>query len=224
MTETQVRLPFPGVIHLVYPNQMMLSKAFMRLQEFYESPIGDFRGRYFTRQEFKEAYAKECGTGTGYGEFTYYEDWAGFNIPGHIFDEWLRLFEPDFMEERMVQFVQENRPEGEPFYIIGTFASDTAPTIDHELSHAMWHLHTPYRRDARRILEEMSGSFLKRCKVALESHGYHADVVEDETVAYLSTSKMPEIVGTMKCRKVPWADVLRLQENFEKHLEELTDE
>lgn len=222
-TMVKASQPFRGVIHLAYPNQTTLCKAFMRVQEFYESPIGDFRGRYFTRQEFKEAYAAENGTGTGYGEFTYYDEWGGFNVPGDVFDEFIRQFDIDFMEENMVALVQENRTKGEPYYVIGTFVSDTDPTLEHELSHAMWYLHEPYRRAARKILEGMSERFLKRCRIALESNGYHADMVEDEVVAYLSTSRMPEIVDIMECRRVPWSDVLKLQENFEKYLKGLTN-
>ena len=60
MTTELIKLvkPYPGVLHIIHPNQRMQAKSWMRVQEFYESPLsnedGPFRGRHFTRDEFKQ--------------------------------------------------------------------------------------------------------------------------------------------------------------------------
>ena len=120
--------PYPGVIHVVHANQVQGAKSFMRLQEFYESPLsnenGPIKRRHFSRDEFKKAYAQSTGTGTGYGEFSYYTDWNGFNIPGNVVDEWLELFEPDFMETYLAEAIRANRRPDGNYYVIGTPRAD----------------------------------------------------------------------------------------------------
>ena len=61
--------------HAYYADQRTLALAFVRMQEFYESPR--FCGRVFTLEEFSTWYSQACG----HGEFTYPEDWSGFNVP-----------------------------------------------------------------------------------------------------------------------------------------------
>ncbi|MEK7106247.1 MAG: ABC transporter ATP-binding protein, partial [Patescibacteria group bacterium] len=58
------------------PTQYALASTFLRFQEHYESP--KFRGQFFSLEEFMDWYAEE------YGNFTYYKDWTGFNIPSYI--------------------------------------------------------------------------------------------------------------------------------------------
>lgn len=58
---------------LRFKTQYELAATFLRVQEHYESPR--FHGRIFSLEQFMDWYAKR------YGNFTYYEDWAGFNVP-----------------------------------------------------------------------------------------------------------------------------------------------
>lgn len=67
---------------LVFENQKELASTFVRFQEHYESP--EFAGKTFSLEEFKEWYIKNSEKGRETGEFTYYEDWSGFNIPSYV--------------------------------------------------------------------------------------------------------------------------------------------
>lgn len=213
----KVEKPFRGVIHVVYPNQTMLAKAFMRMQEFYESHLDDFKGRHFTRDEFKKAYAEFRGTGTGYGEFTYYDDWGGFNVPGDVANRFMRLFKPDFMEETLVRLIKKNRkPRGE-YYVIGTHAKDPSATVDHELSHAFWHLHPEYREEQQSLVDGLPRRFYKQAKRALNSMGYCDEVIDDEITAYLSTGTLHETVDVMQTEQIPWKYMLEFQKIFVEH-------
>lgn len=218
--------PFPGILHVIYPNNLMLGRGFMRVQEFYESPLGDFKGRYFTRDEFKEAYAKFKGTGTGWGEFTYHEDWVGFNVPGNVFDEFLKVFDFDIdtSEERLVEAIKRYRRMDGQYYVIGTVDQGHATTIEHELSHAFWYLDPNYRKRAIHLMSELPMVFDAMALGALTKMGYHHDVIDDEVTAYLSTSTMADMVDTFKTTDIPWKVALKFQQQFADYLEDKEDE
>jgi len=216
----QVLTPFPGVIHIVYPYQTILAKAFMRMQEFYESGIPGFKGQHFTRDEFKKAYAEMMGTGVGYEEFTYYDDWGGFNIPGDVADKFMKVFTPDFMEEGLMEAIKQHAPlHDKPFYVIGTFESGGESIIDHELSHAFWHLDSEYRERMRGLVERLPRGFRTRLRRELESMGYCEDVLDDETAAYLSTSTIIELDELVSRSDIPWQQVVTFQRVFRDYLE-----
>src|ERR1043166_6690987 len=56
-----------------------LSSTFLRIQEHYESP--HFHGRVFTLEQFMDWYAAKNEK----KEFSYFEDWDGFNVPSTAF-------------------------------------------------------------------------------------------------------------------------------------------
>ena len=64
-----------NIILIVFESQLELTKTMLRPQEFYESP--EFKGKAFLLKDFKEWYK----TTTPHKDFTYFSDWAGFNIP-----------------------------------------------------------------------------------------------------------------------------------------------
>jgi len=224
MTQVKVRTPFPGVIHLVYPAQLTLARAFMRMQEFYESNIEGFRGEHFTRDEFKRAYAESKGTGTGWGEFTYYDDWGGFNVPGNIVNKFLKVFHPDHSEVTLVNLIKMHRkPRGE-YYVIGTYAQDEWDTVSHELSHAFWYLHPHFQEMGQELVDGLPRRFYRKAKKALLDLGYCEEVIDDEIMAYMGTSNMAEMVDVFETKNIPWKKALEFQEAFADYLEEVRDD
>ena len=212
--------PYPGVIHVIYPKQTMLAKAFMRMQEFYESGIPGFKGQHFTRNEFKKAYAEMMGTGVSYEEFTYYDDWGGFNVPGDVADKFMKLFTPDFMEESLMDAIKQHAPlHNKPFYVIGTFESGGESIIDHELSHAFWHLHSEYRKMMQGMVESLPKTFRRTIRSHLTRMGYCEAVLDDETAAYLATSSVLELDDLVDQADIPWKHALTFQRTFRSYLE-----
>tara|TARA_R110002094_G_scaffold214658_1_gene185187 strand:- start:7456 stop:8124 length:669 start_codon:yes stop_codon:yes gene_type:complete len=214
----KVLTPYPGVIHVIYSEQTILAKAFMRMQEFYESAIPGFKGRQFTRDEFKKAYAEMMGT----EEFTYYDDWGGFNVPGNVANKFMKLFTLDSMdEESLMKSIKQHTPwpPYKPFYVIGTFESGGDSIIDHELSHAFWHLHDDYREMMQGLVEGLPMRFRARLKRELGSMGYCEDVLDDETAAYLSTSSVLELDELVNRTDIPWKHALTFQRAFRDYLE-----
>src|ERR1700760_4146537 len=82
-----------GLYHILFENQYSCCSTFLRLQEYYESPIKGIRGNYFTLEQFMDAYAETKGN------FTYTLDWGGFNVPGHVIKKFFDLFGMNLLEK-----------------------------------------------------------------------------------------------------------------------------
>ncbi len=172
--ECTVRQLLPGIFHLVMANQRELAQMFLRFQEYSESPF--FRGRIFTLGEYKAWYTRVQG------QFSYYEDWAGFNIPSRVFAPFYRKeFKYQTRREKMMLDLFQG-VEGR-FYVIGTYEGDRPETLKHELAHGLFFTSDAYRDEVRRAMFGVPTTKFSR-KLAV---GYHPAVFEDEIHAYLLT-------------------------------------
>lgn len=167
MTKTTVT---KGVFLVRFETQYALASTFLRFQEHYESR--QFRHRVFSLERFMDWYAER------HGAFTYYEDWAGFNLPSTAFDAFRTgRFDPLLQKERRLLRMFEREPR--PFYVIGT-ASDAE--LKHELAHALYFTRPDYRREVRAAVRGQDTSTLEQ---RLGEMGYHSSVIADEVQAYL---------------------------------------
>ena len=160
----------PRIYRLDFTSQQAMCKLFLRFQEHYESP--KFHHRRFGLPEFKRWYAGENG-----GNFSYYEDWGGFNIPSWVFDAFRAgEFDPlDPKEQAMLDLFAESP---EPFYVIGT-AGPAA--LEHEMGHGLFTTNANYRREILRVLSPLDVTPLRE---VLLRKGYTEHVVMDEIHAY----------------------------------------
>lgn len=166
-----------GIYLLKFEEQEKLASAFLRFQEHYESP--EFRGKFFTLDEYKKWYEGERGS------FTYYSDWSGFNIPSHILAPFLEgKFDPLSDEEKV--FLEHFKDISHPFYIIGLFGdinSDRAKTIlQHETAHGLFYTKPDYKEKVLNVLKKYDLTMLKDWLRSLG--GYHETVLDDESHAY----------------------------------------
>lgn len=213
-----------NVFHVKAESQYELTSTFMRLQEFYESPYKEIRGHFFTHEKFMDVSAHNKDR-SAQDEiiFSYMEDWAGFNVPGNCFQRWCKLFEHDFWEKekKLVELVNKARGKSKRFYVIGTY-EDT--TIDHELSHAWFYLDRRYRTKMLAITNTLSDKAKKRLHDYIIADGYRRGVVEDETVAYLSTNTMVANAKMFGSIYIPWTTIFKLQKTFKKFKDEKIDD
>jgi hypothetical protein len=72
----------PGIFYIEVEDQFDLSLFFLRIQECFESPYKNIKGKNFTLLEFMKTYSKDRGN-----DFTYVTDWAGFNVSGKLIDD-----------------------------------------------------------------------------------------------------------------------------------------
>ena len=174
----KIEKALPNIYHARFSTQGELAATFVRFQEYYESP--QFRGKVFTLGQFRSWYQKE------YGAWTYYSDWAGFNVPSYILDVFRSgLFDPLTPEE--AYFLERFPASEEPYYIIGTYgATVDTNTMRHEVAHGLYCTASGYKEQVDKLLKVHRRS-LKPLVKHLKCLGYHPDVWDDEAHAYLAT-------------------------------------
>lgn len=183
----QVLRPIADVIHLRAQSQDELARAFVRIQEFYESPIQGIRGCVFSVETFEALYAKSRGK----DRCTYYEDWHAFNVPGRYVREFFRAYAGNLTPaEGAIARVEARNIDR--FYLIGTYRNDD---VDHELAHCLWALDERYRAHMERLLHIHDVCWtaeMGRLGQWLIAKGYEPAVVPDEMQAYLATNNIDD--------------------------------
>jgi hypothetical protein len=159
-----------GIYLLRFKTQYELAATFLRVQEHYESPR--FSGRIFSLEQYMDWYAAR------FGDFTYYQDWAGFNVPSTALQPFYQgKFDPLIeKEKRLLRLFKNVRGR---FYVIGVY---NPGDLTHELAHALFFTDADYRRAAR---EAMRGYDTSALKNQLAKAGYAKHVIADEVHAYL---------------------------------------
>jgi hypothetical protein len=179
--------------------------VFMRVQEFYESPNSDFRGKHFNIWDYIEWYSREHNDA-----FTYAFDWSGFNIPLPIAWEcyegkekstkkmydsvrsmpdswkskWDETMKDIVWEVQSKMFNKKNRRDMNA-YIIG--ARDTkGDTFQHEVAHGLYYTNKEYKELMDEITETIDWQDYLKFEKNLLDMGYTAAVIPDEIQAYLS--------------------------------------
>ncbi len=174
---------YPNLFLYTFPNQYELASTFIRLQEFYESPYKDIKGRYFTLEKYMDRYAKDQKD----NKFTYFEDWNGFNIPGNIVLKFAQLFQNNLTKKEkklLSKFMKTIVHQG--FYIIG-IVDEKDNTLEHELTHALYYLNEDYTKQMSLLVEQMPKPLRQRAEKHLKEMGYCKAVMKDELQAYFAT-------------------------------------
>jgi hypothetical protein len=162
-----------SVYLVLFETQYELAATFLRVQEHYESKR--FHGHVFSLEQYMDWYAGQ------YGNFTYYEDWSGFNVPSSALQPFYRgEFDPLLeKEKRLLQLFER---EQEPYYVIGLTKGGSKGDLTHELAHALFFTDMAYREAAVAAIRQYDTSALRR---ELTQLGYAKHVLQDEVHAYL---------------------------------------
>jgi len=170
---------------VIAPSQYILAATFMRFQEYHESP--EFKGRIFTVEEYMDWYAKT------YGNFTYFEDWHGFNIPAHAFDPFLsQKFSPLTKKELiLIDKLHEASFDLLNGYVIGLTDRDVyrGSTLEHEYVHGLLATDEHFRNEMSAVIARYHWAPIGKI---LEEMGYDKSVWLDEAIAYFVTGLTKE--------------------------------
>lgn len=164
---------------LMFENQYELASTFLRFQEYYESP--EFKGKIFTLDEYKKWYSKING------QFTYYSDWDGFNIPSYVLEPFYEeKFDPLSQKEKDLLSLFKNN--NNKFYIIATHknTNSRSNTLNHEISHGLFYTDDQYKKSALKILSNFDTTKIK--SELILTGGYHEDVLDDEVHAFATNN------------------------------------
>lgn len=168
--------PHDRIFLVVASGAAELGRAFVRLQEFYESPSARFCSRYFSLESFKRYYARRWGG----GRFTYFRDYQGYNLPGEEVLDWQATFASRETADE-IRLLQLLGPLPDRFYLIGARTKDVT-TIGHELQHALFHLDPVYRAKVQFVVHMFETAPLRR---ALRKIMYRDSVLDDEVASYV---------------------------------------
>lgn len=179
---------YKGIFLVTIKDKYDLAMTFCRLQEYYESPFKQIRGKTFTVTEFQKIYAQKFGDGI----FTYPADWSGFNIPGNVLDDFMSVTFNDWGTEYDLVIDEihwkitdeyESYNDTDPYYLIGAEPKEKN-TIKHELCHALYYLDNHYRESVNSIISQLNRSVFAQFRSHLLNIGYSKHVITDEINAY----------------------------------------
>jgi hypothetical protein len=180
---------YKGIFLVTIQDEYDLAMTFCRLQEYYESPFKQIRGKTFEMDEFQRMYAKKFGDGV----FTYPADWGGFNVPGNVVDEFMSVTFPDWGNKYdcvisdihwNITEEYESYNETRLYYLIGARPKDK-DTINHEICHALYYLDKDYKFRVDYIISSLDTKLLNHFKSELLDQGYSKGVLIDEVNAYM---------------------------------------
>jgi hypothetical protein len=201
------------IFHLVYPNRYLLCSSLMRFAAYYEDP--KYRGKWPDLEEYMNYYAKTKGW-----EFTYFDDWEGFNFPGYVLSAPAILEVSDLLrkEKEVCDVMRPLRAPHNEVYVIGTFKGDAGWALGHEMVHAYFFLHPEYAKDVEAVCKEYPKPIKRLSKCLLEM-GYHKKVLLDECNAYITTGLPTRMCGRSKFQNSAEFRKLRrkLQAVFKNH-------
>jgi hypothetical protein len=171
--------------HLIIPDQYDMCMVFWRVQEFYESPFKEVRGKNITLLEFMDIYSKRKGGGC----FTYPVEWGGFNVPNKMVEDCYNqkvAHDYNHYDSVIIDIHEEIKKTDDKYYLIGTTGSDFI-AMKHELAHAFYYLDSSYKKEVNQVLKKIPDKYYKKIVIHLKNIGYTNNVIQDEIHAYLST-------------------------------------
>ena len=194
----------PNVFAVIVKDHYHRAMLFCRVQEFYESPNPDFRGKNFSIWDYIEWYSREHND-----VFTYTFDWGGFNIPLNVaescYSKLLKKgeFTPYDLEMNYIVKTIRGMVGNGTAYIIGAPTTEDE-TFEHEVCHGLYATNKEYKGLVDEITETIEWQDYLKFEGNLLDMGYTAAVIPDEIQAYLSTNyeytKFSKGVSKRKCK------------------------
>jgi len=207
----------PKVWLVTMDNSYDLAMTFCRVQEFYESPFKEIKGKYFNMTEFQRIYSMKFGDGI----FTYPHDWAGFNVPSNaIFNCYCSEHRPiiDFnnYDEVFWDIVRQISPASggfKKYYLIGAETKANS-TINHEVAHAFYYLYPKYKKAANELTDKISEKSQNKVKKWLTAIGYSDKVFKDELQAYL-VADLDRVIECCKSSKKETKQIEKISQQLQ---------
>ena len=198
----------PNVFAVIVKDHYHRAMLFLRVQEYYESPNPEFRGKNFNIWDYIEWYSRR-----NKDVFTYAFDWGGFNIP--LKTAWscyekLKEHESPYDTEmesiiRKIEMKMFNKKNTRNWnaYIIGAPSLDD-DTFEHEVCHGLYATNKEYKELVDEVTIAIPFKDYQTFRKNLLKMGYNGIVIDDEIQAYLSTnyeySKFSKGVSRKLCK------------------------
>ena len=214
----------PNVFAVIVKDHYHRAMLFLRVQEFYESPNPEFRGKNFNIWDYIEWYSRRNND-----VFTYTYDWGGFNIPlKTAWDCYEKLKEnespyDEVMDDiiRTIEMTMFNKKNTRNWngYIIGADSTES-DTFEHEICHGLYATNKQYKELVDEITIAIPFKEYQIFRKNLLDMGYNGIVIDDEIQAYLTTnydySKFSKGVSRKLCKELhkQYKQIFNLYENI----------
>ena len=214
----------PNVFAVIVKDHYHRAMLFLRVQEFYESPNPQFRGKNFSIWDYIEWYSRR-----NKDVFTYTFDWGGFNIP--LKTAWdcyekLREYESpydkvmdDIIGTIELKMFNKKNTRNWNAYIIGADSTES-DTFEHEICHGLYATNKQYKELVDEVTISIPFKEYQIFRKNLLDMGYNGIVIDDEIQAYLSTnydySKFSKGVSRKLCKELhkQYKQIFNLYENI----------
>lgn len=179
---------FPQLLHLEFETQKEQTLTMFRVQEYYESNKPNLKGKVFDAFTFLHEMMDDEGN------IDYFSYWDGFNIPGHVFEDWKAEVSYIFTdyEKKLYAEVMKSVDTNKPYYII-TCCIDDSDTLEHEIAHALYYLNTEYTKEVTNLIADTLEDLKIKVFERFDEMGYAQNVYNDELNAWLATSKKKDL-------------------------------
>jgi len=204
----------PRIFALVIKDDKLRARVFLRYQEFYESDSDTFRGKGFKWRDYIEFYKDK----TKKDYFSYYEDFAGYNIPCDTIEACIKKI-PDLNIYDMIMFSVVDTIRSivgsDNFYLIGIDQNDgeDESLIHHEFAHGLWFSDPIYKTKMSKAIEDIPSNTRQSIYKKIGELGYGENVYDDELQAYLATGIIPEFARIKDIKK----EAVKFKNIFDKY-------
>lgn len=183
---------------------------FMRPQEFYESAFEEIIKKQFKTSRFMNMYKQHYGK----QEFTYGDDWSGFNIPSDVLEDCMFNIDSDDIntyDNVMLSIISDiKKAEGDnKYYLLGVDELDN-DLLEHEFAHAMYYTLPEYKLAVNELTSKCDPVIKDAMYKCITEYGYADHVLPDEMQAYMSTG-LGSVMEEM--------DIPNIEEEMEKYRE-----
>lgn len=201
------------------PDHQLHNKAFVRIQEFYESTFPEIKGQQFELSLLKKLYKKK------YGAWSYYTDWQGHNIDSDtLIDFYAAFSDLSYFEDDLLSWLcrEQIGVKARNFCIIACNDADHQ-TRYHEIAHAFWYLYPAYKKQMLRLISQ-SQRHSKMFSYLYKnlSKDYTPDAIYDEMHAYTAAMRdMHEFCVGCKVdtRHVDVDVIVKMQALFKRYMD-----
>lgn len=183
---------YNGIYLLEFNSHIDLVSHFMRFQEIYESQNPNFNHKPFELIDFIKWYTE---TNSDSYNFSYYSDWAGFNIPLNIITDFYDKISDKNSHDHFMKSIAEyiEKDCNIPAYLIGAQSGNNT-TMRHEVAHGLFYTDHEYKDAMLKIISTINKDKINDMYEILTGLGYSESVLDDEVQAFAATG----LYGTMK--------------------------
>ena len=193
------------LVVLKFDTRQEMNLDLYRIQEYYESPYKEIKGKYFTFEQFVKKYSNETG-------LDYFVKWGGCNFPADVAISFSNLFLEEDKLSKTEQTIFDLAEQGWKYFI--AYVEGDEGTTMHEMSHYHFFSSSKYRNKVKSAIKRHNKTVIRKMKNALKKEGYTDSVLDDEINAYMIADQFEDLYDIFYKNGVTRKEVANLQKEL----------